>query len=410
MLMTRRAADRLQRALEGEQVTDPQTARLVRTAQAVGTLPTGAGTPRPEFVATLHERLMAEAATLPVADRATTRSRPEPGPRRTGPVVLVVGRGMPRALAGVAASLVVVGAVVGVASRSAIPGSSLYPVKGWLDSVAVQMAGSDLDRGLTHLSQAQEHVSEARELADREVRDADGYVEALQKAVADVRAGQRDLGRAFDQTGNPQALIALRDFAARTKPQVEALRPEVPAEALPVLGELESLLADADAAALRQLAACAPTCVTLQPVGAGPSDLPSLTRATAVAPKTQQQAAGGGATVPGGGVTVPGTAVTADPDGNGAAPGLTAGSGGLVIGGDNGGATLSTGGANVNGPSVSASVPGLPGVNATLPSVGVSSDGVTATVPDTTLGGITLPGVTATVAVPLDSVGLLKAP
>ena len=44
MLMTRRAADRLQRALEGEKVADPQTARLVRTAQAVGTLPTGAGT------------------------------------------------------------------------------------------------------------------------------------------------------------------------------------------------------------------------------------------------------------------------------------------------------------------------------------------------------------------------------
>ena len=400
MLVTRRAADQLQRALEGEQVADPQTARLVRTAQAVGTLPAVAGAPHPEFVAALRERLMAEAATLPVTDRATARSRPEPAPRRTGPVVLVVGRGMPRALAGVAASLVVVGAVVGVASRSAIPGSTLYPVKGWLDSVAVQMAGSDLDRGLTHLSQAQEHISETRELTDRDVREADGYVEALQKAVADVRAGQRDLGRAFDRTGNPQALIAIRDFATRAKPQVEALRPEVPAQALPVLGELESLLADADAAALRRLAACAPTCVTLKPVGAGPSDLPSLTRATAVAPTTNQPAAGGG-------VTVPGTAVTADPDGSGAAPGLTAGSGGLVLGGDNGGATLSTGGANLNGPSVSASVPGLPGVDATLPSVGVSSSGVQATVPDTTLGGITLPGATATVAVPLDSLGLL---
>jgi hypothetical protein len=402
MLMTRRAADRLQRALEGEKVADPQTARLVRTAQAVGTLPTGAGTPRPEFVTALRERLEAEATTLPVADRATTRTRTEASPHRSGPVVLVVGRGMPRALAGVAASLVVVGAVVGVASRSAIPGSTLYPVKGWLDSVAVQMAGSDLDRGLTHLSQAQEHVSETRELADSNERDADGYVEALQKAVSDVRAGQRDLGRAFDRTGNPQALIAIRDFAARTKPQVEALRPEVPAEALPVLGELESLLADADAAALRQLAACAPTCVTLKPVGAGPSDLPSLSGATAVAPKAKQPAAGG--------VTVPGAPVTADPDGSGAAPGVTAGSGGLVVGGDNGGATLSTGGANLNGPSVSASVPGLPGVDATLPSASVSSDGVQATVPDTTLGGITLPGVTATVSVPLDSLGLLGSP
>ena len=49
--------------------------------------------------------------------------------------------GFPRLLAGAAASVVAVGAIVGVASRSAIPGSALYPVKGWLDAVAVQMAG-----------------------------------------------------------------------------------------------------------------------------------------------------------------------------------------------------------------------------------------------------------------------------
>jgi hypothetical protein len=226
------------------------------------------------------------------------------------------------------------------------------------------------------------------------VREADGYVEALQRAVADVRAGQRDLGRAFDKTGNPQALLAIRDFAARTKPQVEALRPEVPAAALPVLGELESLLSDADAAALSRLAACAPACVTLQRVGVGPSDLPSLTRATEAAPGTTKQPAAGS------GVTVPSTAVAADPDGSGGAPGITAGSGGVTLGGDNAGATLGTAGGNLNGPTVSASATGLPGVNATLPSVGVSSDSVEATVPDTTLGGVTLPGVTATVRLP----------
>jgi hypothetical protein len=395
MLVTRRAADRLQRALEGERVVDTDTTRLVRTAQALSSVPVGAGAPRPEFVAALRERLMAEAAALPVPDRTPAGVPAERAGRRSGPVVLVVGRGMPRALAGAAASVLVVGTVVGVASRGAIPGSALYPVKGWLDSVAVQMAGSDLDRGLTHLSQAEEHVSETRELAERDVRDADGYVEALQQAVLDVRAGQRDLGRAFDETGNPQALIALRDFAARTSPQLEALRPEVPAVALPVLGELESLLADADAAALRRLAACAPTCVTLRQVGVNPTDLPSLS-ATASTP------AGTPTTAPaaGGGVTVPGTAVTADPDGSGGAPGVTADSGGVTLGGDNGGATLSTGGADLNGPTLSASATGLPGVSATLPSVGVSTDGVEATVPDTTLGGITLPGVTATVPLP----------
>lgn len=394
MLVTRRAADRLQRALEGERTTDPQTTELLRTARALSSVPAGAGAPRPEFVAELRERLLAEAATIPVSDRApgaTTTAG-----RRTGPVVLVVGRGVPRALAGAAASVLVVGTVVGVASRSAIPGSALYPVKGWLDSVAVQMAGSDLDRGLTHLSQAEEHISDVRKLADLDVRDADGYVEGLQEAVLDVRTGQRDLGRAFDETGSPRPMLALRDFAARARPQVEALRPEVPAAALPVLGELESLLADADSAALRRLASCAPTCVTLQQVGVSPSDLPSLTRTTA-APRTT-------ATTPraaGGGVAVPSTAVTADPDGTGQAPGVTAGSGGLTVGGGGGGATLSTGGADLNGPTLGVSATGLPAVSATLPSVGVSTDGVEATVPGTTLGPVTLPAVTATLPLPL---------
>jgi hypothetical protein len=306
---------------------------------------------------------------------------------------VVVGRGFPRALAGAAASVLVVGSVVGVASRSAIPGSALYPVKGWLDSVAVQMADSDLDRGLTHLSQAQEHIADTRALVEQGEDDSGPYLEALRGAVSSVRAGQRDLTAAFDSTGNPQALIAIRDFSARALPQVEALRPEVPAAALPALGELEALLQQSESAALRRLASCAPACVTLQQVGVRPSDLPSLPTQDAAGTVAPSRTTAGG-------VTVPQTAVTADPDGPGPGPGVTAGSGGATLGGSNGGATLSTDGTNLNGPTVSASITGLPGVSATLPSVGISTTGVDATLPGTTLGGITLPGITATVPLP----------
>jgi len=393
MRLTRRAGDRLQQALEGEQVTDREITTLLQTAQAVSSIPMGSMAPREQFVQDLRDRLMAEAATLPAPSgrmaRASSATRTG---GRSAPVVVVVGRGLPRALAGAAASVLVVGTVVGVASRSAIPGSALYPVKGWLDSVAVQMADSDLDRGLTHLSQAQEHIADTRALVEQGEDDSGPYLEALQAAVSSVRAGQRDLNTAFDSTGNPQSLIAIRDFSARALPQVEALRPEVPAKSLPVLGELEALLQQSESAALRRLASCAPTCVTLQQVGVSPSDLPSL--ATTAAPGTAVPSGSAGS------VTVPGTAVTADPDGSGPAPGVTAGSGGVTLGGNNGGATLSTDGTNLNGPTVSASVTGLPGVSATLPSVGVSTDGVDATVPGTTLGGITLPGVTATVPLP----------
>jgi hypothetical protein len=392
MRLTRRAGDRLQQALEGERVTDREITTLLRTAQAVSSVPTGSMAPREQFVQDLRDRLMAEAATLPAPTGRAARASSATRAGRSAPVVVVVGRGLPRALAGAAASALVIGTVVGVASRSAIPGSALYPVKGWLDSVAVQLADSDLDRGLTHLSQAQEHIADTRALVDQGEDDSGPYLEALQAAVSSVRAGQRDLNTAFDSTGNAQSLIAIRDFSARALPQVEALRPEVPAKSLPVLGELEALLQQSESAALRRLASCAPTCVTLQPVGVSPSDLPSL--ATTAAPGTAAPSGSAGS------VTVPGSAVTADPDGGGPAPGVTAGSGGVTLGGGNGGATLSTDGTNLNGPTVSASVTGLPGVSATLPSVGVSTDGVDATVPGTTLGGITLPGVTATLTLP----------
>jgi hypothetical protein len=354
-------------------------------------VPLAGAAPREEFVLALRERLMAEAEQMPSPSPAGAKAAAgRRAAARSAPVVVVVGRGFPRVLAGAAASVVAVGAIVGVASRSAIPGSALYPVKGWLDSVAVQMAGSDYDRGLTHLSQAQEHISDARALAEQSNVDPQEYVDVLRSAVSSVRSGQRDLNTSFDATGKPQALLAIRDFSARALPQVEALRPEVPAKALPVLGELQALLADAESASLRRLAACAPTCATSTGASVSPTDLPTLPGAAPSGATTSAASRGAG-------VQVPGTAVTAAPGGG--APGVTAGSGGLTLDGSSGGATLSTGGTTLNGPSVGVSVPGLPSLSATLPSVGIVTTSIGATLPGGTLGTVPLPG--GRVSVPL---------
>ena len=94
--------------------------------------------------------------------------------------------------------------------------------------MAVQLAGSDFDRGQTYLAQAQEHISDARDLTDQPTRPGVGEVNlALRQAIDSVRQGQRSLDAAYAQNGNPQALIAMRDFTARALPQVEALRIEV---------------------------------------------------------------------------------------------------------------------------------------------------------------------------------------
>jgi hypothetical protein len=404
MRLISRQADRFQRALEGHEVTDEEIARFLESARALTSVRTGAMAPREEFVHALHQRLLAEAAAAPTPSPAAAKAAAERrAAARSKPVVVVVGRGVPKLMAGATASVLAVGGVVAVASQSALPGGTLYPVKGWIDTVQVHMAGSGLDRGRVLLGQAQEHISDARSLADRDTSRPAGFIKALESATESVRGGQRDLNAAFDSTGNPQALLAIRDFATRARPQLEALRPELPAGALPALRELESLLGEAEQASTRKLMACAPACVSPEQIGASPSDLPNLGSPGGSPAVSAPAAPSGGpaASGPGGVVTVPSAPITGAPGGQPPAPGVTAGPGGATIGCDNGGATVGPDGATVNGPTVSVSVPVVPSatvsVSVPLPSVTVGTEGIGVTPPTAGVGGVTAPGVTVTV-------------
>jgi hypothetical protein len=395
MRLLNRPADRFQQALEGQQPSDAEIAHLLSTSRHLVDLRGAGPAPDAAFVTQLRERLMVEAASLPTPSRATARSAASRrGESRSTPVVVVVGRGLPRLLAGAVATALIVGGLVGVASRSTLPGDALYPVKGWLDSVAVRMADSDLDRGRTQLAQAQEHISDARDLAGQRHPDAGDVTVAVRAAIDSVRAGQRSLDAAWADTANPQALLAQRDFAARALPQVEALRTEAPAASLSWVGELEALLHDTQASTARRLAACGSACS-----GAASQAVDDLT-----VPSTALTGGASGSDTPSprttsGGTTVPGSAVT-NPAGGGTVPGATAGTGGVTIGGSGTGATLSTDGATLNPPSISASVPGVPSgsVSLPLPSATLGTGGATVTEPPIGAGPVTvsLPPVTLT--------------
>jgi len=274
-----RRADLLERSLQGHKCTDQEVCELVATVGQIAPLTSRACTPQPEFVSALGIRLRAEAQALPARERRPTPGgRPEP--RATGargsatrPRVFAIGRGLPRVLAGATASLLVVGAVVGGASRSALPGGLFYPVKQLLDSAAVQLASSDFDRGTTLLSQAQEHISDARALVDRDRAEADpaSVDEALVKAHDAVSSGQRTLLAEFDRTGNPQALIALQDFVSRALPQLHVLRPLAPADSRPDVDAVIMLLQDIRTSPTRRVALCGQPCAFMDTARAGSS-------------------------------------------------------------------------------------------------------------------------------------------
>ena len=131
MRLSNRAAERFQRALDGERPADAEAESLLATSRMLSAVDTSRLAPREEFVHALRERLMAEAETMPTLSPAAAQTAAaRRAAARTTPVVLVMGRGLPRLLAGAAASVLAVGAVVGVASRSALPGSGALPREG----------------------------------------------------------------------------------------------------------------------------------------------------------------------------------------------------------------------------------------------------------------------------------------
>jgi len=272
MMFDNKRAGLLERSLQGEETSDQEMQELVATAARICALSSASSSPRDEFVSALGIQLRAEALTLP--DRQARRVQPTPvGRSAARPMVFVIGRGLPRILAGAAASVLLVGALVGGVSRSALPGGLLYPVKQLLNSAELQLAGSDFDRGMTLLSQAQEHISDAAALVDRDgaQTDPDSVNEALLSAYDAVSAGQRALIGEFDRTGNTQALIALQDFTVRAVPQLDALQSLVPAQSKPDLNALIALLQGGRSSLARKVAACGQPCATLGDTALGSS-------------------------------------------------------------------------------------------------------------------------------------------
>ncbi len=351
----------LERALEGGPVADDRIGELFAVADAVRSLGQDGLAPRSEFVGSLRAALLDDQHAIAVgADESTPGGG---GAREQRTTVLHLPQRSLRLVAGIAASLVLVATLLGFASRSAVPGDVLYPVKQLLDRAAVALSGSRLDEGRTHLAQAQQHISEARDLLDRDAVDPGNLEVALTAATDSVVAADQILTDVYEQEGRPEALTELADFLTRARPQVDAMDARIPDPARPAYDRLREVLGSAEIAALQKVAAC-------QTCGEAATRAQEAL-ATLVASPTASEAPAAAPPAPG---LLP-TATVAVP-----------------------GIVLTTDGVEVDGGGVT-----LPEATVDLPSVGVTT---TAIVVDG--GGITLPG--ATVPLPTLSVPLTTDP
>ncbi|MGW5240897.1 DUF5667 domain-containing protein [Monashia sp. NPDC004114] len=373
--------DLLQRALDGEAVTDPGILELVAVVHAVTALDRAALAPRAQFVSDLRARLLADdgttaLSTLPGADDGERDGSEGDGPGGPGgpaSVVRIAARPL-RYVAAAAASILLVGGALGVASRSAAPGDVLYPVKQVLDRVAVGLAGSAYDEGLTYLAQAQQHIDEARDLLDRGAASADDVTMALDAASDSTQQAQRTLLDVYRTNHRGEALTELDDFYTRAIPQVDAMRDRVPAASQPSWQHLRDLLGQGRIATLRELAACTVCGDRALEARQVLATLPGggATGVAAVPATTAQTAAPGGSGTATSGPGQPGVNVT----GGVSLPGATANLPGVGV---------HSSGAEAGGGGVT-----LPGSTVDLPSAGISSTGISVGG-----GGATLPGVTA---------------
>lgn len=242
--------------------TQSSYADLVAVVTQMRAVPAPA--PRPEFVADLRERLMAEAETALVpSDSRLEIARPSTQ-RRDRRVAAVVG----------AAALLGAGTSVAVASQSALPGEALYPIKRALESAETSFEAGDDAKGASMTHRAATRLEELEALAR-----SDGSPDAMAETLADFvtqsnQAADLTLA-AYDSSGDEARVLELRDFASASLAKLAELKPLLPAELQSLLDTAVSTLLTLDTRAVHACPACG-----------GPVDLPvSLVAGSSQAPR-----------------------------------------------------------------------------------------------------------------------------
>lgn len=252
----RRQAEQLDALLEGTSSSSPsaELAELLALAEQLRAVPAVA--PRPEFAAGLRERLMAEApSALAVAapdapdasaDRLTVGHRARSTTSRERRISVAI------------AAFSIVGATTAsaVASQSALPGDTLYPVKRLIEDARTSLAMGDEAKADVLLAQARTRLDEAGELGARDDIDTAAVTEALRDfgSTAD-RASSIVLAEYADH-GDQADITELRTFAQQSVTTLSALTDTLPPSLDPVLADVTRTILAIDHSAAQACPAC----------------------------------------------------------------------------------------------------------------------------------------------------------
>jgi hypothetical protein len=268
-LTGRRQADALERALSGQpdagSLSPRESAALAPLLDVVAELrAVPAPTPRPEFVADLRRRLLAEADTVLVPIDTATEAR-----LRLAPADPAVRR-RERRLATLLGSAALVGATasVAVAAQGALPGETLYPVKRAIENVRTDVTTDDVSRAELLLAGASGRLQEIDELT----RDGSAADVAALPGTLDTftRQSAEAGGLLLDDyrlTGRESSVSRLRDFTGESMTSLSRLEATLPDAARDELLVAASTLATLD----ERAGALCPTCG-----GSGVAEVPTV--------------------------------------------------------------------------------------------------------------------------------------
>jgi hypothetical protein len=228
---TRRRADEFDAVVEGRsaRASDGRHDDLLVLVGALRAVPEPQA--RPDFVADLRARLVAEAETMPAraentaqVDRLRLRT-PDPGRVRNP-------RERRAAIALGTAALVASTATVSVASQSALPGDLLYPLKRGIENVHAGISLGDEGKGTTLLSSATTRLEELTKLAQAGGdQDPAVIADTLDDFTQQATEASDHLLAAYAEHGDETAVTDLRTFAATSMGSLADLDGQLPESA-----------------------------------------------------------------------------------------------------------------------------------------------------------------------------------